>query len=320
VTRTLWRKHSPALRAMVWAALRSSRCLHPSGRRLETNHDHYLKLLRVGGRHGHAFVSALSSCAQATASVHEARAHAESGAIVTEVDAIDEVDDVPLWLQGDEALATEEKMAQRRELRFDPRVRAALQRFWEAAQRSLQSGGDASADTLHREGHSLMLRRVYRLMIEGFGEGGDEERTIGADWEADTKGAGCLNRARFCDALFELADTWTLGISGAEYAAWLSALFSQIATAVEEVDEEGHVRTVYYVWKEERDVTCAARPRTPNARLTHAHTHAHTRTPTLTPSTHTRTAHSGETRALMRALLPSTLRRDPCSHACPAAL
>ena len=44
----------------------------------------------------------------------------------------------------------------------------ALQAFWEAAQRSLQSGGDASAAYLHQEGHAIMLRRIYRVMIKEF--------------------------------------------------------------------------------------------------------------------------------------------------------
>ena len=58
---------------------------------------------------------------------------------------------------------------------------------------------------------------------------------------------------------FELADTWTFGISGEEYAAWLGTLFGKITRRVDELDEHGDLRAVYYLWKDEQDITCASR-------------------------------------------------------------
>lgn len=51
-----------------------------------------------------------------------------------------------------------------------------------------------------------MLRRIYRVMIKAYDEA-DADRAIAQDWLNDTKGAETLNRKRFCDAFFELADT-----------------------------------------------------------------------------------------------------------------
>ena len=45
----------------------------------------------------------------------------------------------------------------------------------------------------------------------------DCEKSIEEDWRRDAKGKDMLSRKAFCDAFFELADTWTSGISGLEY-------------------------------------------------------------------------------------------------------
>ena len=91
----------------------------------------------------------------AAKAAREASSLIASGEVIAEMSAED-VDNIPMWQQGDALLATEEKMAQRQRLRYDRRVLAVLQMFWEAAQRSLQAKGDVDADTLHREGHAMV--------------------------------------------------------------------------------------------------------------------------------------------------------------------
>lgn len=127
----------------------------------------------------------------------------------------------------------------------------ALQAFWEAAQRSVHSG-DPDSDELHQEGHAIMLRRIYRVMIKQF-DAADAEKTIAEDWKSDSKGAPTLSRRRFCDAFFELADTWTAGISGHEYAAFLWMLFGHVTISKPVVDEHGNVTYMTFVWKAEAD-------------------------------------------------------------------
>ena len=126
------------------------------------------------------------------------------GGIVTAVENAADLENVAFWQQGDASLATKEKLAERQALRYHPLVLDALQKYWEAAQRSLQSGGDPSANELHREGHALMLRRIYRVMIKDF-DPADCERCIAEDWARDAKGKDTLTRKSFCDAFFELA-------------------------------------------------------------------------------------------------------------------
>jgi len=123
-----------------------------------------------------------------------------------------------------------------------------LQAFWEAAQRSMQSGADGSASTLSQDGHRIMLKRIYRVMIAKYDET-EADEAIAEDWERDAKGAEALTRRRFQDAFFELADTWTRGICAYEYAAFLWRLYEQVTVQLR--DENG--TRIAYIWKEEVD-------------------------------------------------------------------
>eukprot|EP00900_Chrysochromulina_parva_P019804 jgi/Chrpa1/27825/Chrysochromulina_OHIO_Genome00027127-RA len=175
-----------------------------------------------------------------------------AGGIVTSVDDAAELEKVEYWQQGDASLATKEKMEARQALRHHKVVLEALQMYWEAAQRSLHSGGDPSANELHQEGHALMLRRIYRVMIKDFDP--DEcERSIAEDWARDTKGKETLSRKLFCDAFFELADTWTAGIDAHEYAAFLKVLFGTVTVKKPVVGADGQLIMVSFVWKDEVD-------------------------------------------------------------------
>ncbi|KOO27385.1 hypothetical protein Ctob_013451 [Chrysochromulina tobinii] len=176
------------------------------------------------------------------------------GGIVTAVENAADLENVAFWQQGDASLATKEKLAERQALRYHPLVLDALQKYWEAAQRSLQSGGDPSANELHREGHALMLRRIYRVMIKDF-DPADCERCIAEDWARDAKGKDTLTRKSFCDAFFELADTWTNNIDAREYAAFLRTLFDSVSVQKQVIGPDGKVMMIAYVWKDE--VECA---------------------------------------------------------------
>ena len=48
-------------------------------------------------------------------------------------------------------------------------------------------------------------------------------------WESDAKGADTLPKHKWLDSLFELADTWTIGIGAHEYADFLGLLFNRTA-------------------------------------------------------------------------------------------
>lgn len=103
-------------------------------------------------QHADSIIRTLGAKSKAAEAARAAAAAMSSGSVVTEVTDEAQLESLEFWEQGDASLATEEKMRERQALRFDRRVLEVLQAFWEAAQRSLQSGGDVYGDTLHREG------------------------------------------------------------------------------------------------------------------------------------------------------------------------
>ena len=254
--------------SMTVRRLRQSIVLDATIELAGTKPQHYTQALRHGARsstyskytqllrHGAKTSPAVRAFAVQGEVKRKEEAHQlalESGEVIHTVSDESELENVEFWQQGDVSLATKDKLAQREELRYHPRVLEALQSFWEAAQRSLQSGGDASASELHREGHAIMLKRIYRVMIKHFDQD-DCDRCIADDWKRDTKGKDVLTRKAFCDAFFELADTWTTGICGHEYAAFLRRLYEAVTIQVAQMGPDGKMTMLSYVWKDEQDV------------------------------------------------------------------
>lgn len=189
---------------------------------LSPTHRTYLGRLKAGVRAGvwsqnveTSLLGAVRSKARAASEAAKFEHAVASKDVVTELGPGHEGADVEYWKQGDASLHTEEALRQRFKLRAEPRVVEELQRFWEAALRSIQSGEDASAHSLSYEGYAELLRRVYRVLIEEW-DPADAEECIAEDWQNDAKGEGQLGREGFMDALFELADTWCKSIAAEE--------------------------------------------------------------------------------------------------------
>jgi hypothetical protein len=63
-------------------------------------------------------------------------------------------------------------------------------------------------------------KKIYKAMIEEY----DEAEAVASaheDWERDCKGQKEMSQELWEDGLFELADLWTDGIDGTEYAEFL---------------------------------------------------------------------------------------------------
>ena len=133
-----------------------------------SNHDRYMAKLRAGAKHGEAILRSMGFDTKVKKALTAEEESMVSGTVTTVVESEADLEKLEMWQQGDASLATEEKMRERQKLRHDRRVLEALQAFWEAAQRSLHSGGDPNANELHQEGHAIMLRRIYRVMIKGY--------------------------------------------------------------------------------------------------------------------------------------------------------
>ena len=184
-----------------------------------SKHSHYLQRLRIGTRFAGVSIRSMSS--------GDLRAQRASAAALvnhhvhTEVASEAARKSIPFWLQGDAMLQTADKMLERQRLRFDPQVLSALQSFWAAAQRSMQSGGEVNADSLNFRGYTIMMRRIYRLMIEKY-DVAESEATIAEDWANDANGADVLNRHALCDSLFEVSCTApTHSMPAAAWHSWM---------------------------------------------------------------------------------------------------
>ena len=76
----------------------------------------------------------------------------------------------------------------------------------------------------------IVFQKVYKLMMPA--EDYDEEEAKSAvheDWATDSRGKGYLTRDMFIDAVFELADVWTVTTEAVEYASFLADLHEKIA-------------------------------------------------------------------------------------------
>lgn len=230
-------------------------------------HRDYLTKLRLS-------IVASTACAEThwrrrASSAHvEAMDMAERGAVIFSHGAGTKV---PMkYKQGSYKSNTAEAFQARFKLRREPQVLESLQRFWMAAQRSLQSGGDESASVLHREGYMIMMKRVFHVLIEDpdLHTCSSLDETVAEEWEHDMRtstAANGLSREAFCDALFELADTWCIGICSHEYAHFLDDLFERVT--IREIQSDtaggGPGAVVHYIWKEVPDcayLDCGSEP------------------------------------------------------------
>lgn len=150
--------------------------------------------------------------------------------IKLEVTSNEELAALPYWQQGDTELNTAEALDLRGALRHEPAIVAELQVWWEAAQRSLQSGPDPTASAIPKADYLRMSRMLSKVMLSEADFDRDEAQAAAEeDWAEDAGGGDEMARERFMNGLFELADVWTVGIDAAEYVAFLRGLLDRIA-------------------------------------------------------------------------------------------
>jgi hypothetical protein len=155
--------------------------------------------------------------------------------VVTVVMSIEEAASLHMWQQGDEEMYTLQHVQERFFNRFHPEVVQLLSSvWWPTALRGLPIEG-WDGDTLRtwsmpQRNHALMIVKLCRALLEP-GEPWDAaeaERFACTAWEEDTKGTHVLNRIRFCDSIFEVADIWTLSTEADEYVAFLRRLMDAV--------------------------------------------------------------------------------------------
>ena len=220
LARARWRRTSRMtafLRRLphVWQQLIASNALVEKNP-LHNKHERYLQKLRVGAHMVDPWLrETLAKAASKEATVQSPTVEAPHG-VVLEVEDASVLADVPLWMQGDPELNTDTKIRQREKLRYHRRVLDALNDIYLAAMHSQHSftNEEHLPTELSRDGHALMMIRVYKLMIKEY----DPEqalKSIGEDWDNDSKGAATISRKGVFDSFFQLADTCELLLKNA---------------------------------------------------------------------------------------------------------
>ena len=155
--------------------------------------------------------------------------------VVTVVKSIEEAASLHMWQQGDEEMYTLQHVQERFVNRFHPEVVLLLSSvWWPTALRGLPIEG-WDGDTLRtwsmpQRNHALMIVKLCRALLEP-GEpldAAEAERFSCTAWEEGTKGTLVLDRIRFCDSIFEVADIWTLSTEADEYVAFLRRLMDAV--------------------------------------------------------------------------------------------
>lgn len=118
--------------------------------------------------------------------------------------------------QGDPAMYTAENLAARDALRTAPVVIDAVARF----SRLYQLDNDCllrwpEYRRVHSAAAFILAPGVLRCEVDA---------ALAAEWTRDSAGAAKLDYSRLFSAIFELADHWSTGIDGEQYAALLDAL------------------------------------------------------------------------------------------------
>ena len=138
-----------------------------------------------------------------------------------------ELASLPYSLQGDPDLHTEEAFVQRKRLRRHPRIVNELERWWAAILRCNERDGAITVPAIHFDVYSAMIKRLYMELVDEYDEA-DACATSHEDWEADSQGHPSLDRARFHDCIFEVADQYVRDLGADDYISFLSDLYTKI--------------------------------------------------------------------------------------------
>ena len=151
-----------------------------------------------------------------------------------------EEEDAPYWKQGDASMHTQALWEIRMDLSTHPMVLDELHNWWLMLGNSFGPGAieDEAAGGaikprfagLNETMYGKMQLRLYKALITPF-DPTDARKCARDDWKADRKGNNMevMDRLTLNESLFELADVWTLGSRGEEYALFLRLLFDAIA-------------------------------------------------------------------------------------------
>ena len=158
----------------------------------------------------------------------------DRSAVSVTATSAEELASLRLWEQGDEALYEREALAARYANRSNPEVWRILNQWWWVT--LTQSRGEASQPpSAPRAAYLQMMVLVCKALLEEDEEWDEGEalRLSEAAWQEDARGDPLtISRSLFNDAIFELADMWTLTTEADEYIEWLKRLHGLLVDGV----------------------------------------------------------------------------------------
>jgi hypothetical protein len=141
----------------------------------------------------------------------------------------------------DNSFYTNQKLLERESLKFEPRVLNILEEIWKVTDRN----HDGSVD---REEYVRMSMKLYCAVV-GDGDMENAKEVAEKEWVHDCFGYDDLDRNRFTQSWFQLADMWTEGLEVDEYVSFLS----DVLVCLTATTEDGERR-----WRADDDIITIA--------------------------------------------------------------
>ncbi|KDO22881.1 hypothetical protein SPRG_12018 [Saprolegnia parasitica CBS 223.65] len=128
----------------------------------------------------------------------------------------------PYDRQGNEAYYTNENVARRLGIRYDPTLLRLTRQFWAAVVPSTK-------DTMDIESYQRLYLRIHKYLIERF-DIRDSKAKIQDDWLRDTNNdSSSLDYELFHLSLFELIDLWCDSLDANDYVRLLYAILDGVS-------------------------------------------------------------------------------------------
>ncbi|RLN37883.1 hypothetical protein BBJ28_00007423 [Nothophytophthora sp. Chile5] len=135
---------------------------------------------------------------------------------------------LPYRKQGNRTLYSEENLLKRQQLLDNPKVLAAIARFWETFP-CVRRGGE----TISEHDYVDVFVKFYKALVSPSEFSIPEARRIvEKDWTRDCIDGESMSKVLFFGSLFEVADIWTVDIGAAIYVSFLHKLFDRVTMTI----------------------------------------------------------------------------------------
>ncbi|RLN86958.1 hypothetical protein BBJ28_00004036 [Nothophytophthora sp. Chile5] len=135
---------------------------------------------------------------------------------------------LPYRKQGNRNLYSEENLLKRQQLMDNPKVLAAIARFWETFP-CVRRGGE----TISEHDYVDVFVKFYKALVSPSEFSIPEARRIvEKDWARDSIDGESMSKVLFFGSLFEVADIWTVDIGAGIYVSFLHKLFDRVTMTI----------------------------------------------------------------------------------------